>query len=340
MKQYLLPNQGVFYKANLHCHTTMSDGHMTPDETKQAYMDQGYSIVAFTDHEILFPQNHLTDDNFLALNGVEHDIDEKERFDRTGKKCHFCCIALEADNHLTPCPDESKFQKFQGNLDNVHLYKPQPGTEFFPRAYDPKTISALMQEIKKYGFLDEFIFAVGDGNHSLSTAKTHWENVKKTLTEKERENHPARYAVCEFVNIYDEGIYFEPIHRFIKGVNVEDFTLKLQSANVGNITVFDGNNDIVLTKNSSLPDTIKALDAFIKDYIEKFGGEIDYVHGEENVRNLVKTQNGVGVFLDKLDKSELFKYVSKNGALPRKTFSMGENIEKRYYLEGSIIAND
>jgi hypothetical protein len=203
-----------------------------------------------------------------------------------------------------------------------------------------KALSDSERLIKKYGFLDEFIFAVGDGNHSLATAKTHWENVKKTLTEKERENHPARYAVCEFVNIYDEGIYFEPIHRFIKGVNVEDFTLKLQNANVGNITVFDGSKDIVLTKNNSLPDTIKALDAFIKDYIERFGGEIDYVHGEENVRNLVKTQNGVGVFLDKLDKSELFKYVSKNGALPRKTFSMGENIEKRYYLEGSIIAND
>lgn len=203
-----------------------------------------------------------------------------------------------------------------------------------------KALSDSERLIKKYGKLDEFIFAVGDGNHSLATAKTHWENVKKTLSEEEKLTHPARYAICEFVNIYDDGIYFEPIHRFIKGVNVEDFTLKLQSANVGNITVFDGEKDTTHTKNSSLPDTIKSLDAFIKSYIDEFGGEIDYVHGEENVRNLVKAQNGVGVFLDKLDKSELFKYVSKNGALPRKTFSMGENIEKRYYLEGSIIAND
>jgi len=152
MKQYLLPNEGVFYKANLHCHTTMSDGHMTPEETKQAYIEQGYSIVAFTDHEILFPQNHLTEETFLALNGVEHDLEEKERFDRTGKKCHFCCIALEPDNHLTPCPDESKFQRFQGNLDHLHHYRPQPGTETFPRAYRPESINALMAEIKKYGF--------------------------------------------------------------------------------------------------------------------------------------------------------------------------------------------
>ncbi len=194
--------------------------------------------------------------------------------------------------------------------------------------------------IKKYGKFDEFIFAVGDGNHSLATAKTHWENVKKTLSEEEKLTHPARYAICEFVNIYHEGIYFEPIHRFVKGVDAKDFSSKLLENFGGTITVFDGEKDTAVKGEKSLPDTIKELDAFIKSYIDEFGGEIDYVHGEENVRNLVKATNGVGIFLDKLDKSELFRYVSNNGALPRKTFSMGENIEKRYYLEGSKIAND
>ena len=194
--------------------------------------------------------------------------------------------------------------------------------------------------IKKYGKLDEFIFAVGDGNHSLATAKTHWENIKKTLSEEEKLTHPARYAICEFVNIYDDGIYFEPIHRFVTGVNVSDFCSRLAKNFSGTITIFDGEKDIKVKGKNSLPDTIKELDAFIKEYIDEFGGEIDYVHGEENVRNLVKASNGVGIFLDKLDKSELFRYVSNNGALPRKTFSMGENIEKRYYLEGSKIAND
>ena len=152
MKTYLLPKTGKFYKANLHCHTTMSDGTLTPEEIKQAYQEKGYDIVAYTDHEILFPQNHLSEDDFLALNGVEHDIDEKDRLDKTGKKCHFCCIALEPDNHLTPCPDQSKFIHFAGNLENLHLAKFQPGTEHFPRAYAPDAINALMQEIKKYGF--------------------------------------------------------------------------------------------------------------------------------------------------------------------------------------------
>lgn len=152
MKQFLLPERGQFYKANLHCHTTMSDGSMSPEDIKHAYQEKGYSIVAYTDHEILFPQNHLTDGSFLALNGVEHDIDEKERFDRTGKKCHICCIALEPDNHYTPCPDESKYERFPGNMANLHLVKPEPGTERFPRAYTPEAINALMAEIKKYGF--------------------------------------------------------------------------------------------------------------------------------------------------------------------------------------------
>lgn len=152
MRQYLLPETGRFYKANLHCHSILSDGAMTPEEIKSAYLKKGYSVVAYTDHEILFPQNHLTDEHFVALNGVEHSFDEKDRFDRSGRKCHLCCIALEPDNHLTPCPDESKFPRFQGNLDNLHLYRPQPGTENFPRIYTPKAINNLMHEAKKYGF--------------------------------------------------------------------------------------------------------------------------------------------------------------------------------------------
>lgn len=194
--------------------------------------------------------------------------------------------------------------------------------------------------IKKYGKNDQFIFAVGDGNHSLATAKTHWENVKKTLTEEQKETHPARFAICEFVNIYDEGIYFEPIYRFVTGVNANDFASELLKATNGKYGVITKDLEKYKQDEISLPETIKNIDAFIKAYIEKNGGEVDYVHGEDNLRKLINTQNGVGITLDKLEKSELFRYVSKSGPLPRKTFSMGENIEKRYYLEGSRITND
>ncbi len=200
--------------------------------------------------------------------------------------------------------------------------------------------NALLNEetlVRKYGTNDKFQFAVGDGNHSLATAKAHWENVKKTLTEEERENHPARYCLAEFVNIYDEGIYFEPIFRYVEGVDREKFINSIIAVD-GNYTVFGRDKEIVKTSSIALPQTIMGIDAFIKEYIAENGGKVDYIHGEENLKQLVNDRDDtVGIFLPKMDKSELFKFVSERGALPRKTFSMGEGVEKRYYLEGSYL---
>ncbi|MBE5749584.1 MAG: DUF1015 domain-containing protein [Clostridiales bacterium] len=192
--------------------------------------------------------------------------------------------------------------------------------------------------INKYGREDKFLFAVGDGNHSLATAKTHWNNVKKTLTETETKDHPARYALVELVNVYDEGIYFEPIFRYVFGVDTEKFLSGLESVDGGNMKIYaDGKTKASVGKNG-LPDGIRAVDKYIKEYITENGGGVDYVHGESNLKKLVD-ENGkaVGILFEKLDKSDLFKYVSKNGAFPRKTFSMGEGVEKRYYLEGRRI---
>lgn len=192
--------------------------------------------------------------------------------------------------------------------------------------------------VGKYGKYDKFAFAVGDGNHSLATAKALWNDIKSTLTEKERENHPARFALCEMVNIYDDGIYFEPIHRFVKGVNRAGFLNGLCAVDGGNIKIYDGNE--IKTQNgvNALPDGIRAVDGYIKDYIVKFGGSVDYIHGEASLKKLVDGgEDTVGIMFEKLDKSDLFKYVSEKGAFPRKTFSMGEGVEKRYYLEGRRI---
>lgn len=191
--------------------------------------------------------------------------------------------------------------------------------------------------VNKYGTEDKFMFAVGDGNHSLATAKTHWENVKKGLTEEEIKTHPARYALCEVNNIYDDGIYFEPIFRFVKVDNKNKFLEGLKKVEASYYLTF-GEDIKPCKKDLSLPQSISNIDAFIKDYVKEFGGFVDYVHGEENLKNLCKGENNaIGILFDKLDKSDLFKYVSKNGSLPRKTFSMGEGIEKRYYLEGRKI---
>lgn len=112
-RKYLLPETGNFYKANLHCHTTNSDGSFTPEEIKKFYKEKGYSVVAFTDHNVVVSQQHLNDEKFLALNGMEVDISEKhdESMPQSGynKTCHICFIALKPDNLETFCYHREKY---------------------------------------------------------------------------------------------------------------------------------------------------------------------------------------------------------------------------------------
>lgn len=232
--------------------------------------------------------------------------------------------------------EEDKLYDFDLNMNGGHL------TGYFVKNYEEvKTAFAKLLDderlTKKYGKVDNFAFAVGDGNHSLATAKTHWNNVKKDLTEEEKQNHPARFALCEIVNIYDEGIYFEPIHRYVYGVDKENFKKGLEGVNGGKICVYDGEEKFY-DKDNTLPLGITAVDNYIKDYISKFGGTVDYIHGDENLKKLVDDNgSAVGIMFEKLDKNQLFPFVSTKGAFPRKTFSMGEGVEKRYYLEGKKI---
>lgn len=195
--------------------------------------------------------------------------------------------------------------------------------------------------IKKYGKADKFAFAVGDGNHSLATAKTHWNAIKTDLTEEQRRNHPARFALCEIVNVYDEGIYFEPIYRFISGVDRENFIKGLIEVDGGIMKIYDGNVTVSVDGKNDLPQGITAVDEYVKKYLNENGGTVDYIHGENNLKKLVDGgRDTVGILFEKLNKSDLFRYVSEKGAFPRKTFSMGEGVEKRYYLEGRRIKND
>jgi len=185
---------------------------------------------------------------------------------------------------------------------------------------------------------DGLVFVVGDGNHSLATAKAHWDNVKQTLTEEEQKNHPARFALCEVVNVYDEGIQFEPIHRIVKGVDKNEFVknLSFSGNDVGAIYV-----DGVKTQINVSEDIAKAVsecDDYISDYISKHGGKVDYIHGEDAILQMTANNSDyVGIILPKMNKGDLFTQVVKYGNLPRKTFSMGESAEKRYYIEAKEI---
>ena len=189
---------------------------------------------------------------------------------------------------------------------------------------------------------DGLLFAVGDGNHSLATAKTCWENIKPTLNDEEKETHPARFCLVEIENIHDEVLEFEPIHRVVFGVCEDEFLEKIKkdldcgkSCDESQHVVFVNNGqktDLYINKKSS-PLEVGTL----QNYLDSLDYEVDYIHGEDVVCDLSLQGGSVGFLLPVPEKSSLFETVIKDGALPRKTFSMGEASEKRFYMEAKKI---
>ncbi len=181
------------------------------------------------------------------------------------------------------------------------------------------------------------LFMVGDGNHSLATAKAAWDKLKEQLSPSERETHPARYCLCEAVNLYDDGIYFEAIHRLVKCVDAQKFTAYMQPFGCA-VALYAGGKKLPLGSPAGAAEAVAETDKRIAAYLSEHGGSVDYVHGEEALAALTAEHGDyVGVLLPKMDKSELFPRVLQYGSLPRKTFSMGESAEKRYYLEAKEI---
>lgn len=187
------------------------------------------------------------------------------------------------------------------------------------------------------------MFVVGDGNHSLATAKAHWENIKKNLSKEEQENHPARFALVEANNIYDDGIIFEPIHRVIFNAP-NDFVKKLNDVCVGsNNGVYsydkeDGKKPLKTPKNAAETYQIiqKYIDSELKEHPEM---KVDFIHDESSVIEVADKNSGsVAIVMPALGKGDIFEFVAKDMVLPRKSFSMGHASEKRYYLEAKKIA--
>lgn len=181
--------------------------------------------------------------------------------------------------------------------------------------------------------------AVGDGNHSLATAKTCWEQLKPGLTQEERKEHPARYALAELVNLHCEALNFEPIHRVLFHVEsaalIDAFTAAVPTAQ-GDDIVFIQNGEhrgVRLTASGGrLP--VDVLQEFLDRYLEEHPEiGIDYVHGTAALEALSVKPGCCGIALKGMDKRSLFPAIIAGGVLPRKTFSMGEAEEKRYYME-------
>ena len=185
------------------------------------------------------------------------------------------------------------------------------------------------------------LFIVGDGNHSLATAKAHWDKIKVKLTEEQRERHPARYALVEALNIYDEGLIFEPIHRVVFDVD-ESFLPGLRKALGGSYasytySVLDGKEKLLMPKNG--PEAYEKVQAYVDAYLNKHKrASVDYIHDEDQTIEVAKKHPGsVAIIMPALTKGDIFDYIAKDKVLPRKAFSMGHATEKRYYLESKRI---
>lgn len=187
------------------------------------------------------------------------------------------------------------------------------------------------------------LFAVGDGNHSLATAKACYEGQKKETPPERWASLPSRFALVEVVNLHDEALAFEPIHRVVFGVEPRDLLAKLKDRYPGTMEgqgeghrigyVHAGDKGIVTVPNPTATLAAGTLQAFLDEYTKEHGGKIDYIHGADVARDLGLKPGNIGFLLPAMEKSELFPTVMADGVLPRKTFSMGEAWDKRYYLE-------
>lgn len=208
------------------------------------------------------------------------------------------------------------------------------GSEALERKYGDGTAAPLL-------------FAVGDGNHSLATAKACYEEQKKGLTEEETRLLPARYALVEVVNNHDDALQFEPIHRVVFDVDYQhllhkfrkEFPNAYEGCGEGHTigVIYEGYEGWITVPDPTMQLAVGTLQSFLDRYIREFGGEVDYIHGDDVTRQLGSRKGNMGFLLPAMGKEQLFKTVMADGVLPRKTFSMGHAQDKRYYVESRRI---
>lgn len=198
----------------------------------------------------------------------------------------------------------------------------------------------------KYDVTDKgvLLFAMGDGNHSLATAKACYEKLKETMGDAALEN-PARYALVELVNLHSSALEFEAIHRVIFDTDASDLIKNLyeyyninEEGKGQKFELITKDMDKVLyIENPKSNIAVGSIQMFLDDYLSTHKGTIDYIHGDDVTKDFGSKEGNVGIIFDAMAKEDLFKTVILDGALPRKTFSMGHSYDKRFYLEARKI---
>ncbi|MEA1911582.1 MAG: DUF1015 domain-containing protein, partial [Spirochaetota bacterium] len=215
---------------------------------------------------------------------------------------------------------------------------------------------------QKYSKEDVLLYAMGDGNHSLASAKATWEEIKSSYTGTNLMSHPARWALVELENIYDKGITFEPIHRVLFNFNKDLFFKEIERSSTYKFINFDSiekimdelrqqkgkeqkigycDSDklgIIIIEDPSATIPAGTIQKVIDTYLKTDNkASVDYIHGEDVTLKLGIKDNNCGIFLPAVDKNDFFRTVVMDSAFPRKTFSMGEAHEKRFYVESRRI---
>ena len=249
-------------------------------------------------------------------------------------------LVLYDDPNFSVLPGNTSGPSYEGNkVYDFDLMEDGGHIKGF-KISDEKLLEEITNKIESPGTL-----LVGDGNHSLAAAKSFWEKIKGTVPD----NHPARYALVELVNIHDPGLTFEPIHRLVRGIDPEELLKRFNarivessscSSTAEYIDNSEGHSIEFVTKNrrgilifdKPWQDLeVETLDEIIDDYV------VEYEHDPEVVEKLGKESQSIGFFLPSLKRNEFFALIQKKGILPRKSFSLGKENEKRYYIEARRI---
>jgi uncharacterized protein (DUF1015 family) len=188
---------------------------------------------------------------------------------------------------------------------------------------------------------DPIMFIAGDGNHSLATAKAHWEETKKKLTKKEMESHPARFTLVEIVNIYDEGLDFEGIHRVLFNTSPDFLTGLFHHIDkeVQSWAYQSETDKIPFYMPESTAVAYEQIQSYIDIYMKNHPEvTIDFIHGDDELIEVCNNHpDSIGIRMPALDRKDLFPFIKMGKVLPRKSFSMGCATAKRYYLESQLI---
>lgn len=256
----------------------------------------------------------------------------------------------------------TKLMKDGGEIEAYHV----TDDARLERVYEGlKALSEPKRQEERYGAKSPMLFAMGDGNHSFATAQAYWNEIKEGLTEEEKKTHPARYALVELVNIHEDALNFEPIHRAVFSVDAQgtiDYILghykklgmkaDLNKVNTSEEMMDAVKNDksahIIGVINSGIyyiltieldaaQIAVAALDNALDPYVKEHNIKEDYIHGEDVTIEIGEKRENIGFILPWMDKNTFFKAVVQDGALPRKTFSLGHANEKRYYMEAKRI---